>query len=256
MLKLIQIPLRDLMVYNLQLLSQHQMEKTSWLNWSLIRCRTLPCAERWTRGEHWSCSCSRSRASSHQVRRTHQPFSLSHTVTDFWFFILVVTSWWFHLLSTAQATAAFQTRYSDIFPTKVCLQLKIREVRQKIMQTAAPSDISILGGSDSAGSIAGPSGSQSGEGSLRAGGDPQDEDMEHGTEASPEDPRDSHDSSRWGEPASSIDPTGVCVPPPPMHFSLSIVSTLLLPDHDFFPSSAFEFWEWETFVCNVGTYFF
>uniref|UniRef100_A0AAX7SEG5 Protein capicua homolog n=1 Tax=Astatotilapia calliptera TaxID=8154 RepID=A0AAX7SEG5_ASTCA len=97
---------------------------------------------------------------------------------------------------SAQATAAFQTRYSDIFPTKVCLQLKIREVRQKIMQTAAPSDISILGGSDSAGSIAGPSGSQSGEGSLRAGGDPQDEDMEHGTEASPEDPRDSHDSSR------------------------------------------------------------
>lgn len=79
MLKLIQIPLRDLMVYNLQLLSQHQMEKTSWLNWSLIRCRTLPCAERWTRGEHWSCSCSKSRASSHQVRRTHQPFSLSHT---------------------------------------------------------------------------------------------------------------------------------------------------------------------------------
>ncbi|CAF90910.1 unnamed protein product, partial [Tetraodon nigroviridis] len=41
---------------------------------------------------------------------------------------------------SAQATAAFQTRYSDIFPTKLCLQLKIREVRQKIMQTATPSD--------------------------------------------------------------------------------------------------------------------
>ncbi|XP_069040750.1 protein capicua homolog isoform X2 [Lepisosteus oculatus] len=41
---------------------------------------------------------------------------------------------------SAQATAAFQARYSDIFPTKVCLQLKIREVRQKIMQTAAPSE--------------------------------------------------------------------------------------------------------------------
>lgn len=42
------------------------------------------------------------------------------------------------LLSPAQATAAFQARYSDTFPNKVCLQLKIREVRQKIMQTATP----------------------------------------------------------------------------------------------------------------------
>jgi len=40
--------------------------------------------------------------------------------------------------SPAQATAAFQARYSDTFPTKLCLQLKIREVRQKIMQTATP----------------------------------------------------------------------------------------------------------------------
>ncbi|XP_054043754.1 LOW QUALITY PROTEIN: protein capicua homolog, partial [Rissa tridactyla] len=39
---------------------------------------------------------------------------------------------------SAQATAAFQTRFADIFPTKVCLQLKIREVRQKIMQAATP----------------------------------------------------------------------------------------------------------------------
>ncbi|XP_056154056.1 protein capicua homolog [Lampris incognitus] len=39
---------------------------------------------------------------------------------------------------SAQATAAFQAHYSDTFPTKVCLQLKIREVRQKIMQTATP----------------------------------------------------------------------------------------------------------------------
>ncbi|MGH0135497.1 UNVERIFIED_CONTAM: hypothetical protein FKN15_054705 [Acipenser sinensis] len=45
----------------------------------------------------------------------------------------------------AQATAAFQARYSDIFPTKVCLQLKIREVRQKIMQTANPSELVNLG---------------------------------------------------------------------------------------------------------------
>ncbi|KAK1880116.1 Protein capicua like [Dissostichus eleginoides] len=39
---------------------------------------------------------------------------------------------------SAQATAAFQARHSDTFPSKVCLQLKIREVRQKIMQTATP----------------------------------------------------------------------------------------------------------------------
>uniref|UniRef100_A0A8D0AYN0 Protein capicua homolog n=1 Tax=Sander lucioperca TaxID=283035 RepID=A0A8D0AYN0_SANLU len=96
---------------------------------------------------------------------------------------------------SAQATAAFQTRYSDIFPTKVCLQLKIREVRQKIMQTAAPSDVSGLGIPDSIGNLPGPSSSQSGEGYMR-GGDLQDEDMEQGTEGSPEDPRDSKDSSR------------------------------------------------------------
>ncbi|TRZ07782.1 hypothetical protein HGM15179_019319, partial [Zosterops borbonicus] len=41
---------------------------------------------------------------------------------------------------SAQATAAFQSRFSDIFPTKLCLQLKIREVRQKIMQAATPTD--------------------------------------------------------------------------------------------------------------------
>ncbi|XP_030068101.1 protein capicua homolog [Microcaecilia unicolor] len=41
---------------------------------------------------------------------------------------------------SAQATATFQARYSDIFPTKVCLQLKIREVRQKIMQAATPAE--------------------------------------------------------------------------------------------------------------------
>ncbi|KAK2864441.1 hypothetical protein Q7C36_003595 [Tachysurus vachellii] len=57
---------------------------------------------------------------------------------------------------SAQATVAFQTRYSDTFPNKVCLQLKIREVRQKIMQTATPSGSEATGmggafsGSDSA----------------------------------------------------------------------------------------------------------
>lgn len=93
----------------------------------------------------------------------------------------------------AQATAAFQTRYSDIFPTKLCLQLKIREVRQKIMQTATPSDASGLGTSESS-SLPGPSGSHSGEGPGR--GELQDDEEEPGTEGSPEDPRDSQDSSR------------------------------------------------------------
>ncbi|KAM8869920.1 protein capicua homolog isoform 2-T5 [Spinachia spinachia] len=99
---------------------------------------------------------------------------------------------------SAQATAAFQARYSDIFPTKVCLQLKIREVRQKIMQTAAPSDVSAFGIPDSLGSLPGPSGSQLGEGALRGGGDLQDDDVEQGAEGSPEDPRDSQESSRRG----------------------------------------------------------
>ncbi|XP_078789687.1 protein capicua homolog isoform X6 [Oryzias latipes] len=96
---------------------------------------------------------------------------------------------------SAQATAAFQTRYSDIFPTKVCLQLKIREVRQKIMQTATPSDGSGLGPSDSSFSLPGPSGSHSGDGSGR-GGDLQDDEAEQGAQASPEKPRDPHESAR------------------------------------------------------------
>ncbi|CAL8292648.1 unnamed protein product [Merluccius merluccius] len=44
---------------------------------------------------------------------------------------------------SAQATAAFQGRYADTFPSKVCLQLKIREVRQKIMQTATPGTLEL-----------------------------------------------------------------------------------------------------------------
>ncbi|KAL5020008.1 hypothetical protein ScPMuIL_002900 [Solemya velum] len=40
------------------------------------------------------------------------------------------------LYPSAQATAAFQAKHSDIFPSKVCLQLKIREVRQKMMLSA------------------------------------------------------------------------------------------------------------------------
>ncbi|KAG7232780.1 hypothetical protein INR49_008101 [Caranx melampygus] len=60
-----------------------------------------------------------------------------------------------------QATAAFQTRYSDTFPTKVCLQLKIREVRQKIMQTATPGSLEPGGSAEAAAAAAIPSHSSS-----------------------------------------------------------------------------------------------
>lgn len=36
-----------------------------------------------------------------------------------------------------QATATFQNKHNNIFPNKVCLQLKIREVRQKMMATSS-----------------------------------------------------------------------------------------------------------------------
>lgn len=62
------------------------------------------------------------------------------------------------------------------------------------MQTATPSDASGLGTPDTLGSLPGPSGSQPGEGSVR--GELQDEEEEQGSLASPEDPRDSQDSSR------------------------------------------------------------
>jgi hypothetical protein len=32
-----------------------------------------------------------------------------------------------------QATGDFQLKHSEVFPNKLCLQLKIREVRQKMM---------------------------------------------------------------------------------------------------------------------------
>lgn len=37
------------------------------------------------------------------------------------------------LFPTAQATSNFQAQHTDIFPNKASLQLKIREVRQKLM---------------------------------------------------------------------------------------------------------------------------
>ncbi|XP_055958697.1 protein capicua homolog isoform X1 [Patella vulgata] len=41
------------------------------------------------------------------------------------------------LFPTGQNTATFQSQHSDIFPNKTCLQLKIREVRQKMMAQSA-----------------------------------------------------------------------------------------------------------------------
>ena len=46
---------------------------------------------------------------------------------------------------TAQATAAFQSKYVDVFPTKSCLQLKIREVRQKMMAQSAAQEAASTG---------------------------------------------------------------------------------------------------------------
>ncbi|XP_051722291.1 protein capicua homolog isoform X4 [Ctenopharyngodon idella] len=96
---------------------------------------------------------------------------------------------------SAQSTAAFQARYADIFPTKVCLQLKIREVRQKIMQTAAPSESA---GISDLSSLPGPSGAAASD--IAVGADPQEKEAEReGEQNSPEDPRnagDSQDSTR------------------------------------------------------------
>lgn len=41
------------------------------------------------------------------------------------------------LFPSNQATAQFQSKHSLVFPSKVCLQLKIREVRQKMMATSS-----------------------------------------------------------------------------------------------------------------------
>lgn len=39
---------------------------------------------------------------------------------------------------STQATSAFQAKHSDIFPSKTSLQLKIREVRQKLKSNSTP----------------------------------------------------------------------------------------------------------------------
>ena len=60
---------------------------------------------------------------------------------SFFFSALLYQKRWyialFSLSTLAQATASFQAKYQDIFPTKSCLQLKIREVRQKMMAQSA-----------------------------------------------------------------------------------------------------------------------
>lgn len=43
------------------------------------------------------------------------------------------------LFPTNAATSSFQAKHAEVFPTKLCLQLKIREVRQKMM-AASPSN--------------------------------------------------------------------------------------------------------------------
>ncbi|WAR06688.1 CIC-like protein, partial [Mya arenaria] len=48
------------------------------------------------------------------------------------------------LFPSAQATTAFQERYKDFFPNKQCLQLKIREVRQKMMAQSAAQEAANL----------------------------------------------------------------------------------------------------------------
>ena len=50
-------------------------------------------------------------------------------------------------VSTAQATAQFIAKHPNVFPTKSCLQLKIREVRQKMMAENQPSTPTVPGGS-------------------------------------------------------------------------------------------------------------
>lgn len=98
-------------------------------SWSMRKCPTHHCGAPWTNAGPWSCSSSRTMASSHQVSKSYTWESHGDLTTFLTIF-----------LSPAQATAAFQARYADIFPSKVCLQLKIREVRQKIMQAATPTE--------------------------------------------------------------------------------------------------------------------
>lgn len=46
------------------------------------------------------------------------------------------------LFPSSQATSTFQTQHKDIFPNKASLQLKIREVRQKLMAQSSHTPLS------------------------------------------------------------------------------------------------------------------
>ncbi|XP_061164260.1 protein capicua homolog isoform X1 [Saccostrea echinata] len=52
----------------------------------------------------------------------------------------------FGLFPSAQDTANFQAEHASVFPSKVCLQLKIREVRQKMMAQSAAAEKAGAGG--------------------------------------------------------------------------------------------------------------
>ena len=57
------------------------------------------------------------------------------------------------LFPTNQATSEFQLKHSEVFPNKLCLQLKIREVRQKMMaQNSAESPSAAVSGATDGGS--------------------------------------------------------------------------------------------------------
>uniref|UniRef100_A0A0K2TK88 Capicua transcriptional repressor [Xenopus (Silurana) tropicalis] n=2 Tax=Lepeophtheirus salmonis TaxID=72036 RepID=A0A0K2TK88_LEPSM len=49
------------------------------------------------------------------------------------------------LFPSNEATSLFQSKYAQVFPSKLCLQLKIREVRQKIMACSTPTSPAISG---------------------------------------------------------------------------------------------------------------
>ncbi|XP_062867416.1 protein capicua homolog [Trichomycterus rosablanca] len=73
------------------------------------------------------------------------PYSLRRTLDQRRALVMQLFQEQGSLFPSAQATSAFQARYSETFPKKICLQLKIREVRQKIMQTATPGGSDVTG---------------------------------------------------------------------------------------------------------------
>ena len=72
---------------------------------------------------------------------------------------------------TAQATATFQAEHATIFPTKVCLQLKIREVRQKMMAQSAAVERAATGEDSNNDSLGSSGSNQGGDNSGQAQSD-------------------------------------------------------------------------------------